>query len=694
MKITHYKFAFLLLFLALISCQNAPEPSPVGPTPSKDQLAWQELEFYMFVHFNMNTFTDMEWGMGSESPKLFNPTELDCKQWARVAKDAGMKAIILTAKHHDGFCLWPTETTEHSVKNAPWKDGKGDVVKELSEACKEYGLKFGVYLSPWDRNSAHYGTEEYIRIYREQLRELLTNYGEVFEVWFDGANGGTGYYGGANENRVIDRKNYYDWPNTYKLVRELQPNAVIFSDAADIRWCGNEEGWVNKTNWSLLTKGGIYPGSGHIEMLRTGDENGTDWVPAEVDVSIRPGWYYHPSEDHKVKDLSKLLDIYYESVGRNGNLLLNFPVDNRGIVHESDEKAVMELATAIRADFADDLAKGQKITASNDRGRGYSASNVLDDNKDTYWATTDEITKASLTIDMGEPTEINRFLVQEYIALGQRVQEFSLEVLVEDEWQKIAQETTIGYKRILRFEPVVTSMIRFNVLKSKVSPLISNIGLYNAPRVFLKPAIHRNKEGKVTMEVYDKSLKIRYTIDGSDPVAGSKNYSGSFPLQGKGLIKAVALDPVSGKMSDVAVAELDICKAKWHVVKDEDPKAVHAIDDDPGTTYLLKSRKFPIDLTIDLGESVNIAGFTYLPDQARWSNGIIDNYEFYISPDGKNWGKAVSTGEFSNIKNNPVVQKKIFEAKEGQYIRFRALSETINRRTLGVAELGIITVDR
>ncbi|MCB0630765.1 MAG: alpha-L-fucosidase, partial [Lewinella sp.] len=291
MRNLYFLFFF---FSAFIACQpEVNPPAPVLPVPDQKQLDWQELEFYAFVHFNMNTFTNMEWGFGDESPELFNPAELDCRQWAKVCKDAGMKGIILTAKHHDGFCLWPSEYTEHSVKNSPWKDGKGDVVQELADACKEYGLKLGVYLSPWDRNHADYGTPEYLTYFRNQLRELLTNYGEVFEVWFDGANGGTGYYGGANEERRVDKTTYYDWPNTYKIVRELQPHAVLFSDAGpDVRWVGNEDGHAFRTMWSNLMRDSVYPGMpDYSQKYASGQENGTHWVPGETNVSIRPGWF-------------------------------------------------------------------------------------------------------------------------------------------------------------------------------------------------------------------------------------------------------------------------------------------------------------------------------------------------------------------------------------------------------------------
>ncbi|KPK86154.1 MAG: glycoside hydrolase family 29 [Bacteroides sp. SM23_62_1] len=463
------------------SCNNTPPPEPYGPIPSERQIAWHEMEFYAFVHFNMNTFTDKEWGFGDESPEMFNPTELDCRQWARVCRDAGIKGIIITAKHHDGFCLWPSKYTEHSVKNSKWKNGEGDVIRELADACIEFGLKMGIYLSPWDRNHEDYGKPEYINYYRNQLTELLTDYGPVFEVWFDGANGGTGYYGGANETRLIDRETYYDWPNTHKLVRELQPDACMFSDAGpDIRWCGNERGWVNATNWSLLRRDEYYPGCPCARQLQTGDEDGTHWVPAEVDVSIRPGWFYHESQDSLVKSLPELLNIYYHSIGRNGSLLLNFPVDHRGLIHENDAEQVLKLAATIQSDLADDRAAGKAVDASNVRGESkkFRATNINDNDPETYWATDDHITTAVVTIDLGKPTEISRFLVQEHIKLGQRVQEFTIEAFVENQWTQIASETTIGYKRILRFPPVTADLIRFTIKKSKACPVISNLEIY------------------------------------------------------------------------------------------------------------------------------------------------------------------------------------------------------------------------
>jgi len=474
----------LILLLCLSACSNSTDapPDPVHPIPSARQLAWQELEYYAFIHFNMNTFTEMEWGFGDEPPDRFKPTELDCRQWARVCKDAGMSGIILTAKHHDGFCLWPSEYTEHSVKNSPWRNGEGDVVQELANACREYNLKIGIYYSPWDRNHPDYGKPEYLTYMRNQLRELMTNYGELFEIWFDGANGGTGYYGGANEDRRVDKLTYYDWGNIYTIIRNLQPDAVIFSDAGpDIRWVGNERGHAYPTTWSNLMRDSIYPGmSDYAKKYASGQENGTHWVPAEADVSIRPGWYYHESEDQKVKSLAHLLEIYYESIGMNSSLLLNIPVDKRGLIHENDALRLRELSTRIASDFAVDLATGSTISATNTRGTNYTAANLTDGDQTTYWATSDKTIQASLTLELDQQTAINRILVQEYITLGQRIKAFSIDILVENEWKEVASETTIGYKRILRFPEVETRAVRLNILDAKACPTISNLEIFHA----------------------------------------------------------------------------------------------------------------------------------------------------------------------------------------------------------------------
>ena len=688
-------FSFIQLIILMSCISEVEPPRPVDPLPSERQLAWHELEFYAFVHFNMNTFTNMEWGFGNESPELFDPTHLDCRQWARVCKEAGMKGIILTAKHHDGFCLWPSDYTEHSVKNSPWKNGEGDVVRELADACEEYGLKLGIYLSPWDRNHPDYGKPEYLTYFRNQLRELLTNYGDIFEVWFDGANGGTGYYGGANEERRIDRKTYYDWENTRKIVRELQPMACMFSDAGpDVRWVGNEEGWAMETNWAPIRKDEFYPGSPNYKELRTGHEDGTHWVPAEVDVSIRPGWYYHQHEDHQVKTLPHLLDIFYNSIGRNASLLINFPVDKRGLIHEKDAEQILKLASTIKTDFAENLALGKKATASNVRGNSkkYKAANLTDGNVKTSWTTDDKVIKASIEIDLGKETTFNRFLVQEDITLGQRVKSFTVEISDNNGWREIASETTIGYKRILRFPDVTSRKIRININDSKACPVISNVGIYRAPKVLVEPKVKRNKAGFVEISAFDSGLDIYYTLDGSEPNQNSKKYESPFLLDSKVVLKTIAVNVKENKQSPVTTMYFDVPKTNWKITgsfeNDENLDAI--LDGEPETAFTLKN-KVPVDFIFDLDKLHVINGFKYLPDQGRWNPGIIFNYKLYVSADGKNWGNPVSEGEFSNIQNSPVWQTKVFMAKEGRFVKLSALSAAHENGNVGIAEFDLIT---
>jgi alpha-L-fucosidase len=466
------------------SAQQVAPPAPVHPVPSEAQLAWHEMEMNAFVHFTTNTFTDLEWGYGDESPAIFNPTQLDADQWVKTLKEAGFKGVILTCKHHDGFALWPSKYTEHSVANSPYKNGQGDIVKEVSDACKRHGLKFGVYLSPWDRNRADYGQPSYVEYYRNQLEEIFTNYGPVFEMWFDGANGGDGYYGGAREERKIDRSTYYDWPTTLAFVDKLQPQpeVLFFSDAGpDIRWVGNERGVVAETNWNTISNDTLYAGMAGIEdLLGRGSEDGTKWIPAEVDVSIRPGWFYHAKEDSLVKSPEKLFDIYMTSVGRGSTLLLNVPPDRRGLIHEKDVKALQGWRQMLDREFKTNLAAGAKAKADSYRGNAsaYAASMVTDGDKETYWATDDEVTTGTLEIDLGKVQPVKYVLLQEYIKLGQRVRSFSVDVWQDNAWQPVADATTIGYKRILQLDPVNTDKIRINITASKASPVISNVAVY------------------------------------------------------------------------------------------------------------------------------------------------------------------------------------------------------------------------
>jgi len=684
-------FCGFLFTLFLIGASYG-QPQPYGPIPSANQMRWQQMEYYAFVHFSLNTYTDQSWGYGNEDVKLFNPAKLDCRQWARICKQAGMKGIILTAKHHCGFCLWPSKYTEYSVKNAPWKNGKGDVVREMADACKEYGLKLGIYLSPWDRNHPDYGKPEYITYFRNQLTELLTNYGPIFEVWFDGANGGSGYYGGANETRKIDRTTYYDWSNTYKLIRKLQPNIVIWNDGGDrgdLRWVGTEAGSVGETNWSLLNA----KGEVSWNMLHYGLENGDSWVAAEVNTSIRPEWFYHLSEDAKVKTVPQLMDIYYNSIGHNATLLLNFPIMPNGLIHPNDEKAALGFAKAVKDAFAVNFAAKTKATASNVRGnsKSFQAANTIDDNKETYWATDDGITKASLTIDPGKSITFNRFLVQEYIRLGQRVKAFTVEALVNGNWKEVAKATTIGYKRILRFPGVKATKVRFNITDSKACPLISNVGIYNAPQILAAPAIIRNQSGEIKIIPVDEESIVYYTVDGSVPTSKSIKYTGPFKTTGNLQVRAIAFDEATHKTSPECREQFDVSRSDWKIVGIDDEKAYVVLDGDPSTAWHRpKGTKLPADLVIDLGKEENLTGFRYYPDQTMWGPGIITNYQFYVSDDNKEW-KLVDEGEFSNIKNNPLWQIKRFAAAKGRYIKLRALKNTNDNDSTGYAEIDVIT---
>ena len=444
------------------TAQSVNSLSPCGPVPTEDQLWWQDLEMYAFIHYSMNTYTDQEWGFGNEDLQLFNPADLDCRQWARVCKQAGMRGIIFTAKHHCGFCMWPSQYTEYSVKNTPWKQGKGDVVRELADACREEGLKFAVYLSPWDRNHPEYGRKEYVTYFRNQLRELLTNYGDIFEVWFDGANGGDGWYGGANETRTIDRTTYYEWPETYRMIRRLQPHCLIWndgSDRGDLRWVGTEAGNVGETNWSLLNKDGEVTWN----MLHYGLEDGDSWVPGETNTSIRPGWFYHETENAHVKSLSKLMDTYYKSVGRNSTLLLNFPIAPNGRIHPIDSLRGIAFNKMIHEVFKTDLAANTKKNTKNNE----------------------------TIIDFGKPTAFNRFVAEEDIRYGQRVKKFSLEAEINGKWQPLKDAlveqgdglTTIGHRRIICFPTVNATRLRLTILDAKCQPIIKRTSVYLAPEL-------------------------------------------------------------------------------------------------------------------------------------------------------------------------------------------------------------------
>jgi alpha-L-fucosidase len=458
-----------------------------GAVPAARQLRWHELETTAFLHFTVNTFTNKEWGYGDEDPNLFNPAAFDADAIVSALASAGMRGVILTAKHHDGFCLWPTQTTDHCIRNSSWRAGKGDVVGDLAAAARRAKLSFGVYLSPWDRNNAAYGTPAYIPIYRRQLTELLTGYGPIFEVWHDGANGGDGFYGGSREKRTIDKRTYYDWPKTWALIRELQPDAVIFSDVGpDVRWVGNERGIAGDPCWAAYdpvgSNGGpASPGDVRERDSPTGTRHGTHWLPAECDVSIRPGWFWHETENAEVKPATALIRLYYNSVGRGANLLLNVPPNRDGLLAKEDMASLAEFGAYRRATFARNLAADAKATASSVRGKSVEA-NLLDGRADTYWAADDAARESEVAFDLPREVSFSVIRVAEAIRFGQRVDAIAVDRWNGSAWDQIAAATSVGPHRLIRLAaPVTAQRLRLRITQASASPVLSEFAIFAEP---------------------------------------------------------------------------------------------------------------------------------------------------------------------------------------------------------------------
>ncbi|KAA3604355.1 MAG: alpha-L-fucosidase [Planctomycetota bacterium] len=542
-------------FLGSALVAQVEPPKPYGATPTARQLAWHELEFYGFLHFTTNTFTDKEWGYGDESPDIFHPLDFDADQIVRVAAEAGMKALILTCKHHDGFCLWDSKYTEHDVASSPWKNGQGDVVREISEACHRYGLQFGVYLSPWDRNHPEYGRPEYVEYFRNQLKELLTEYGPVFEVWFDGANGGDGYYGGARERRVIDRGSYYGWDQTIALVRALAPMACIFSDAGpDVRWIGNESGLAGDPCWATYTpapregESAAAPGTTRYQEGFHGHQDGQYWIPGEVDVSIRPGWFYHQSQNDRVRSSENLVDLWFGSIGHGSSFLLNLPPDRRGQIPDTDVASLQGMRAILDATFDRNLAQDAKVSASQFRGEddAFHPRQVLDGNRKTYWATADpagseESVSAQLTLELPEPRIFNVVDLREYLPLGQRVRRWTLRCEQDGRWKVLAEGQSIGSRRLWRGPYVRAQRIQIEV-QAPVAVTLSEVGLYaEPPTVALQAEAEAFLEKtEVLMECAYPGARLRFTLDGSPPTLKSPIYQGPVEVNQSCRVQAVA----------------------------------------------------------------------------------------------------------------------------------------------------------
>lgn len=460
--------------------------------PTTEQYEWQKMECIAFVHFGMNTFTETQIGSGHADPNLFDPTGLDCDQWARVLKNAGMKMAILTAKHHDGFCLWPSRFTDYSVKSSRWKNGKGDVVKEFVDACRKYGLKVGLYLSPWDRNNTAYGTPAYNTYLMNQLRELLSNYGKISEVWFDGYRGP-----GAKPES-------YHWHGYYRLIRQLQPDALIAVMGPDVRWVGTESGYGRETEWDVIPldvngeniskeEDGDHPlDSIFIPRNYMGDDLGSRdslysasalfWYPAETDVSIRPGWFYDSSQDTSVKSVDQLVDIYFNSVGKNSVLLLNVPADKRGLISDYDIKALDGFHRVLKKTFSVNLSSDAIVRHGGEKEMKYAK--LFGDHR--FWSGPDNTDTSSLEFDLKGEKTFDVMMLQEEITVGQRIEKFHIDYWNEGGWKKLTEGTTVGYKRLLRFKPVKTSRVRLVIESSRLNPTLANFGLYMLPERYVQ----------------------------------------------------------------------------------------------------------------------------------------------------------------------------------------------------------------
>lgn len=749
------KFAVVILILIgqlIISCTNQTNNQSikteiddstkvlmrevVAVKPHKRQYEWQENEFTAFIHFGVNTFTGNEWGTGLENPKIFNPKKIDTDQWCEAIKAAGMKMVILTSKHHDGFCLWPTRYTKHSVASSPWQNGNSDVVKSLSLSCQKYGIKFGVYLSPADlyqienanglygngskysertiprpvkgkpfidKRTFKYNVDDYNEYFMNQLFELLTEYGPVHEVWFDGAHpkrkGGQTY-------------TYNQW---YELIRELAPDAAIFGKGPDVRWCGNEAGQTRKSEWSVIPIGGTpdnwdWPDMqgediASIDKIRENINTGgfLHWNPAETNTSIRHGWFWR-DEAQYVKSVEEILDIWYRSVGGNTVFLLNIPPNSDGLFSERDVKVLESVGETLSKTFKTNLAEGAEVEASSSRDNEHSAKNIIDENLNSCWMPNDWELQAELEITLPEEKTFNRIVLQEQIEeYSQRISSFAIDAFVDDEWQEISEGTTVGYKRICRTSSITSDKLRIRILDSRVCPTINNFALYYEPVRVSNPVITRNKEGNVSINCVPPGPIIRYTLDGSEPDINSDVFTKAILLPYGGIVKALAFHPVDEVNSEISTAQFDICSVKWKIHEvsseqaDNKEQGSKAIDGDESTNWITRwspdSPKHPHFISIDLGEELNLKGFTYTPRKGATINGTIKAYSFHISADGKNWAEVIG-GKFDNIKNNPVKQSINFaKTVKAKFIKLVALSEINGNPWASAGEIAVITTN-
>lgn len=629
---------FSALFLA-VACESPVDaPEPYGALPSERQLAWHEMEMYTLIHYTPTTFQNKEWGYGDAEPSLFNPKHFDADQIAKAAAAGGFKGLISVAKHHDGFCLWPTATTDYSIASSPWKDGKGDMVKEFMEASHNNGLAFGVYLSAWDRNDTRYGSPEYAEAYREQLKELMTQYGDLFTSWHDGANGGDGYYGGLNEKRTIDRTTYYEWEEkTWPIVREHQPMAMIFSDIGpDMRWVGNEKGFAAETSWATFTPEGIdgqkpVPGVVQSDKLPEGTRNGEFWIPAECDVPQRPGWFYHPEQDDQVKTPDELFEIYLKSVGRGANMNLGLAPMPDGVLHPNDVKSLEQFGQKIKNTFDNNIAKNAIIVASNTRGgnKKFGVQHILDEDRYTYWATDDDVHQAELEITTNSEESFDLIRLRENIKLGQRIDSVKIENWDGQNWTPLAKATSIGATRLIKLDqPVQTKKLKLTIY-SPVAITLSDFALFKEAET---------EESNVTDAEDNKALSAQ----------------------------------------DIQISNVSALNEGAEII----------LNNPEEKTWTNQNGDA---LEFELNEAQTLGAFSFLPRQDGQKEGIPTHYQLEGSTDGQNW-ETLAEGEFSNILNNPTRQViNITKESNVKHLRFTPKSNEGDLNIYSLSEISFYT---
>jgi alpha-L-fucosidase len=716
--------------------------------PRPNQTAWMRLERTFFLHFGVNTFNEVEWGSGKEDPSIFNPTALDAKQWLRAVKQLDGKMLVLVAKHHDGFSMWPTRYTAHSSAASPWRGGKGDLVREVSGAAREAGVKLGIYLSPADlyqlktnpKNPAgyygngspklkstiptdpasfksdpskgraptpgftsyRYEVNDYNRYFLNQLYELLTEYGPVHEVWFDGAN---------PDPSVPETYDYAAW---YDLIRNLQPNAVIMGKGPDVRWVGSESGYGRTTEWSVIPLPTspdqfIWPDMqggdlGSRAQLKAGSH--LWWYPAETNVTLLGNGQWFWARSKRPRPVTQLVDIYYASIGRNGNLILNLSPDHRGLVPDDQVTALGQMAEIVRDTFARNLAKGAKVTADHAAPKRQAAA-VLDGSLDSWWEAAPGRTGGTLTLQLPKPTTFDVVSLQEAVdRRGQRIESFAIDIWNGNAWvaaQAISSDalTTVGHRRLIRLPaPVTTERVRVRITGARFAPTLAEVGLYKQSVDLLPPAIaDRGADGTVQIS-HPAGGKLVYTTDGSTPTAASPVYGAPIALASSGIVKAARVLP-DGRLGVMGSRNFaGLSPRGWKVVAVDSEETVQgkngaalAIDGDSGTYWHTRwgaDLKLPHAITVDMGQVHRIAGFVYLPRQDGLLNGTVEHFRFEASEDGTTWSTAVERGTFSNVRNNPDLQEMRFAPMKARYFRFTALDEVWRNGWTSAAELSVI----